>query len=98
MEAKKQEANNKFVEGRSVDVEQNEVVEGESQKQHPPENVAPNVDRLIGPPEYAAKHTNTHAFRTIAQAKRRATNLEVEALAIKNKETQNPGAPAASAC
>jgi hypothetical protein len=60
LEAKKQEANNEFVEGRSVDVKQDEVVEGESQEQHPPENVAPNVDRLIGPPEYAAKYTNKH--------------------------------------
>lgn len=40
-----------------MDVEQDEVVEGETQEQHPPENVAPNVDRLVGPPEYAAKKT-----------------------------------------
>lgn len=32
-----------------------------------------------------------HVEKKIAQAKRRATDLEVEALAIKNKETQNPG-------
>jgi len=71
-----------------VDVEQDQVVQGEPQEKHPSENVAPNVDRLVGPPKYAAKSIHKicvrREFRNQQRPKRLA-NSEAKALAQKRE-------------
>ena len=47
-----------------MDVEQQQVIHGEPQEEHPPEYVAPDVDGLVRPPEYAEKYGNNLLLKT----------------------------------
>lgn len=51
LEADEQKCDDHLVVDRCVDVEEAEVVKSETGEQHPTENVAPDIDRLVGPPE-----------------------------------------------